>query len=89
MAPCVLAACGSIISILLLLPPMRSLRFLAVWCAALLVLFELSFFLWMSGTIELETAKLTAMSLMGITSVGMGVYIRRNLREDRRMHSPC
>ncbi len=83
-AHCVLAVSGSIISILLMRPPMRSFRFTAVCFAALLVLFELSFFLWMSGTIELETAKLTAMSVMAATSVGMGVYIRRNLREDSK-----
>ena len=81
-AHCVLAVSGSIISGLLLLPPMRSFRLIAICFAVLLVLFELTFFLWMSGRVELETAKLTAMSLMGITSVGMGVYIRRNLRED-------
>ena len=78
----VVVVVGSIISILLLRPPLRSFYLMAVCFAVLLLLFELSFFMWMSGSVELGTAKFTAMSLMGMTSVGMGVYIRRNLRED-------
>ena len=81
-APGVVVVVGSIISILLLRPPLRSFYLMAVCFAVLLLLFELSFFMWMSGSVELGTAKFTAMSLMGMTSVGMGVYIRRNLRED-------
>ena len=83
-APSVVVVVGSIISFLLLGPPLKSFHLIAICFAALLLLFKLSFFLWMSGVFDLEAAKSMAIGLTALTAIGMGVYIRLKLRQNER-----
>ena len=72
---CGLAITGSIISAAWARPLWIHWRVLAVTFVGMLLLFEMSFFMWMSGVFELYAAKIMAIALMAVSAFALNKYL--------------
>ena len=85
---CGLAITGSIISAAGARPLWVHWRVVAVTFVGMLLLFEMSFFMWMSGVFKLYMAKIVAIVLMTIVAFALNKYLLRTPSDDyKREHS--
>ena len=70
------AAAFAVVLLTLLRPRLRSaLRAVVAW-AALILLFEFSFFLWVQNAVAFGVAKLAAVTLLALGAATLATYLR-------------
>lgn len=79
---CALAIVSAVISLLGARLPRIDWLIAAVSLVVMLLLFELTFFMWMSGIFELYTAKIVAVVFMIIVAFVLNGYLSRTMSDD-------
>ena len=77
---CFFALLFATMLLLNLRPTKTQVRYILVGFIGMVALFELSFFVWLSGAIELTAANAYAISTMAVVAIALCVYLRRNRR---------
>ena len=78
---CFFALLFATMLLLVLHPTKTQVRYILGGFIGMVALFELAFFVWMSGAIELTAAKAYAISAMAVVAIALCVYLRRNRRK--------